>query len=194
MLSAEISLMRNPRAYAHLVELPERPGSAWRRPLLVASVLGCAISLMTSGRITLRLAAPATLYWSFLPLCEILALGVFWIGGRPGVPFRRAIDLLFAGQAPCSLWLLAFAAVWACFPAPTILAVSPRPWMWYVSAIGVLGWTAWIDFWFFRCVLARSPARALASLLLYRAICWPLALAVFLYSAGVTVVAKRLGL
>jgi hypothetical protein len=32
-----------------------------RRPLLFAFIFGCAVSLFTSGRLTLRLAGPATL-------------------------------------------------------------------------------------------------------------------------------------
>ena len=40
---------------------------ALRRPLALSLFLGYAISLMASGT-SLRLALPAALYWSFVPL------------------------------------------------------------------------------------------------------------------------------
>jgi len=55
---------------------PPPHSGAWlaiRRPLLVALVFGCAVSLITSGRLSLRLVAPATLYWSFVLLLESCA-------------------------------------------------------------------------------------------------------------------------
>ena len=67
--------------FAYSMEQPAHHPGAWlaiRRPLLVAAVFGCCISLMTSGRLSLRLAAPATLYWSFVPLLEIAGLAVVW--------------------------------------------------------------------------------------------------------------------
>jgi len=48
-------------------------GSFWlavRRPLALALFLGCAVSLMASGTLTLRLALPAALYWTFIPLAR----------------------------------------------------------------------------------------------------------------------------
>src|SRR4051812_48942776 len=53
---------------------------AVRRPLLVALVLGCATSLMTSGRLTLRLLVPAAVYWSFIPVLEVA--GLWAVGGK----------------------------------------------------------------------------------------------------------------
>ena len=77
----------------------------------MAAVFGCAVSLMTSGRLSLRLAAPATLYWSFLPLLEIAGLAAVWPWKRSPISFARAIDLFFVSNTPWSLWFTAFAGV-----------------------------------------------------------------------------------
>jgi hypothetical protein len=120
--------------------LPPAPhSSAWlaiRRPLLVAFVFGCAISLMTSGRLSLRLVAPATLYSSFVPLLEIAGLAVVWPWRQSPLSFARAIDLFFVSHTPWSLWLCAFAAVTpgAAWPSPRIPSAVcgppsiPKPW------------------------------------------------------------------
>jgi hypothetical protein len=45
----------------------------WRRPLLLAFVLGCGVSLLASGRFTLRLVVDGTISFAFVPLCELVA-------------------------------------------------------------------------------------------------------------------------
>jgi hypothetical protein len=179
-------------AYAHLAAAPVNGGrwQALRRPMLVAVVFGCAISLMTSGRLTLRLAGPATIYWSFVPLLEVASLAAV----SRNLISPRVIDLFFMGHAPWSLWLVGFAAIWALVPPIRVFAWMADKSIWYGSAIAVMAWSGYIDFWFYRRVLKRPPARALRDLLLQRLIAWPLALFCFLASAGWQVVATRLGL
>jgi hypothetical protein len=168
--------------------------NAWialRRPLLLAFVLGCAVSLMTSGRLTLRLAAPATIYWSFVPLCEIGSLALVSRGRK--ISFAETIDRFCAGHTAWLLWLIVFAAFWAFVPP-----VDAWRWagnrLWMPSAWLVLAWSAYVDFGFFRRVLGRSRARAWRDLLAQRLLCWAAALAIFLASSGLQVVDSALGL
>jgi hypothetical protein len=88
-----------------------------RRPLLVAFVLGCSVSLMTSGRVTLRLAGPATVHWSFVPLAGIAGLAV--VSGRR--LHAETIDEFFHGYLP---WMLLSWHLRRCglsFPRPSRL-------------------------------------------------------------------------
>ena len=44
-----------------------------RRPLLLAFRLGCGVSIVASGRFTLRLIVDGTVSFAFVPLCELIA-------------------------------------------------------------------------------------------------------------------------
>ncbi len=189
--------MLHPRvAWPRVAVLPAGGGRflAWRRPLLVAFVLGCIVSLMASGRVTLRLAVPATIYWTFVPLCEIASLAAVCARRRGKVPFSRAIDLFFMGHGVWFLWLIGFAAVWAFRPAPQAFEWFGRPWVRYGPVFAAIAWSGYIDFWFFRAVFARTAAGAARDLLAQRLICWTSALALFLAPAAWTVLAPGLGL
>lgn len=150
--------------------------TSWRRPLLVALVLGCTMSLITSASLTPRLAGSAAIYWSFVPLAEIAALAVCLRGKRTH-PFRRTVDLFFAGHGPWLLWLIGLCAIW-CFVPPTRAFAFTRVWLYGASAI-VIVWSAYIDFCFFRFIMGRNPARAGRDLLLQRLVSWTLILAIF---------------
>jgi hypothetical protein len=169
--------------------------NAWialRRPLLVAFVLGCAVSLMTSGRLTLRLALPATLYWTFVPVCQMVSLAV--VARRRKMPFAQLIDSYFQSHTAWLLWVMAFAAMWAFVPAPTVFSwMFPRT-LWFASAGLVLAWSAYVDFGFFRRVLGRPPGRAARDLAIQRLLCWAMGLAIFVAPGGWQVVASAIGL
>ena len=68
--SVDGRVMIEPRsAFAALVR--QRAGGIWlaaKRPLLLAFLIGCTISLVTSQGLNLRLAVGATICWSFVPL------------------------------------------------------------------------------------------------------------------------------
>jgi hypothetical protein len=167
--------------------------SAWiaiRRPLLVAFVLGCSISLMTTGRLTLRIAGPATLSWSYIPILEIIALAA--VCGRR--LRAETIDLFFEGHRAWLLWVIAFAALFAFVPAPEVIARTGFPWIWYISAILVVLWSGYVDFGFSRRVLERTRFAALRDVVVQRLIVWSAVFVIFVWPAGVQVVASSLGL
>ena len=179
--------------------MPQQPSHphAWlaiRRPLLTAFVFGCVASLITSGRLSLRLVAPATLYWTFVPLLEVAGLAAVWPWKRSPVSFARAIDLFFANNTPWSLWLCAFAAVWAFFPPALVFAWTRNSWPWYASALAVGVWCAWLDFRFFREMPSHTPARACRDLAVQRFIAWTGGIVWFMGSAAWQVFASRFGL
>jgi len=183
--------------FAYSMVQPPSHAGAWlaiRRPLLVAVVFGCAVSLMTSGRLSLRLATPATLYWSFVPLLEIAGLAAVWPWKRSPVSFARVIDLFFVSNFAWSLWFTAFAALWAFFPPARVFAWTASPWPCYASAMAVGLWCAWLDFRFFRTVPGRTPVLACRDLAVQRFIAWTAGVIWFMGSAAWQVVASRVGL
>ena len=191
-------MLRPARAWLRLAKLAEErspaPRLLWmRRPLVVALVFGCMVSLITSGRLTLRLSAPAAVYFSFVPLCEIAGLMAV-TSGRRMFSIARTIDLYFAGHAPWLLWLTGFAALWAFVSPVELFNWAHRSRAFDLTAAIAAAWSAYIDFWFFRNVLRKSHARAACSLVLQRLICWPAALFCFLASSGWQVASTRLGL
>jgi len=158
-------------AYRRLAAHP--PSGRWllfRRPLLVAFVLGCTVSLLTARGLSLGLVASGAVTWSFVPLLEMGALAVVWSFGNRRLSLPRAVDAGFTGHAAWSLWLLLFGAWWSRFPLP--IASEAAVWFWLTSAAAVLAWSAWVDYCFHRSVLDSSPAQSLRNLVVQRGLCW----------------------
>jgi hypothetical protein len=182
--SSDLQVMLRPAAsYQELARLPGVPGKwlAVRRPLLFAFVLGCTVSFAASGRLTLRLVVPATIYATLVAVIEVVALMVV----RPRTfsqamshSFCRSVELFFTGFGPWLLWLLGFAAIWT-FASP----VNAFRWAgphWDLYVVGALAlWSGYIDFCFFRYVFQTTPQRAVRCLLIHRAISWTLAVIIF---------------
>lgn len=170
---SEVSVLFRPAtAYQRLAKVEGE--AAWKRPLLFAFVLGCVVSLATSGRLTLRLVLPATLYASLIPLVEIAVLCLL-LRGRAQVSLRRAVDMFFMGHAAWCVWLIAVGGIFA-FTHPLRAFVwtgAPRGW---ITLALVVIWSAYTDYCFFRCI---TPQRAGRNLLVQRAFCWSVGLAIF---------------
>jgi hypothetical protein len=148
--------------------------SAWvflRRPLLVALVMSCSISLLTRGYLAPGLVASGIIAWSFVPLAEIAGLFAV-LRGRPS--FSRDVDLFFAGHAPWLLWVFAFCVFYASVASAQPESVAR---IWFGSLILIALWSAYIDFGFFRNV--AGVERPGWSLLAQRAVSWTLFFAVF---------------
>ena len=156
--------------------------TAWlglKKPLALAFFIGCTVSFLTVGTLTLRLVLPATIYWSFVPIIEIAALAAVCWNNREKLPFPNLIDSFFAGYRPWLLWLTGMSAVWF------FLSPSTRRLDWTVEVVWELGgiviavvWSLYIDFHFFRSVLKQSSSRAARQLALQRLISWGLILAI----------------
>lgn len=149
-----------------------------KRPLFVAFVLGCTVSLLTARALTLRLVVPTMVYWSVVPLIEIAALAAVCRRDRRDMPILNLMDAFFKGSNPWLLWLVGLCAI------GSFLSPAAKAGDWSVSIAWLLGggavalvWSLAIDFWFFRSVLQRSRPHAVRDLALHRCISWPLILA-----------------
>ena len=100
-----------------------------RRPLLLAFVLGCGVSILASGRFTLRLIVDGTLSFAFVPLCELIAYAIVYrlqrgtrqasgpasasakaTADKEAGHYARAVDRYFAGNTPWLWWMVALMA------------------------------------------------------------------------------------
>jgi hypothetical protein len=145
-----------------------------RRPLLLAFVLGCGVSMLASGRFTLRLIVDGTLSFAFVPLCELVAYAVVHKLQRGAGPFEQAADRYFAGNSPWLWWLVALMAAAAILPvrATDVLSIALITWVIPIALSVRFDWR------FFRRA-GRTRALAVADIVLQRAIAWTLATAYF---------------
>jgi len=148
---------------------------ALRRPLFAVFVLGCGISLIVSGRLTLRLIAGGAVAWSFVPMLEVASFAAVHRVARARSAFARDVDLFFAGRGPWTAWLLAVATI-AAFATPFQVddwTATPAGLNWIAASMAAIAiWSGYIDFCFFRVVFNRPPGAAIRALLLQRALCW----------------------
>ncbi len=152
---------------------------ALKRPLFLAFLLGCTFSILTARTLTVRLIVPTMMYWTFVPLVEIVSLAAACWNDRSNLPFPRLIDSFFRGYSPWLLWLVGMCAIWS------LLLPPAKSFDWTVSIVWLLGgvalaivWSLYIDFCFFRSVLRRSRTSAVRGLALQRFISWSLIMAI----------------
>jgi len=146
---------------------------------------------MASGRISARLIVDGAVSFAFIPVFEAVAFAlVLRTGARRRVPFARAADLFFTGNAPWLLWIVVVTALAGVVPPRNI-----GPWLFPIVSVSlaVAAWAAALDYRFFREV-SRRPARgALQDVLVYRAIAWGAIVPYFLGIAAWPEIAGRLG-
>jgi hypothetical protein len=139
--------------------------------------VGCLVSVLASGRFTIRLFTDGLISFAFLPITQLIALAVAWrVGARPSLPFGKVVDEFSRGFWPWLSWIAILSAVFGVV-TPHALAPFIRPAI-YLTLLPLL-WSLRLDFKFFRDVKARAPRAALFDLLMQRTIGWGLALTYF---------------
>jgi len=186
--SAEARVLVGPAAtFRALADAP--PGAApLSRPALLLLFLGCAVSFLASGTPNVRLIVDGAISFAFVPICETAGLAASIRFGHRRVPFARAIDVFFAGNAPWLAWCVVVAA------ATTLT----RPILWtppiiVASAVVPVVWSMLVDYHFFREVTGATASDAVRATLVQRAVAWTLATAYFFGIAIWPQVAGRLG-
>ena len=192
--SAEGRVLLGPAAAFRELAQEQRSG-AWvlvRRPLLLAFVCGCTVSLLASGRLGARLIVDGAVSFAFVPLFEMAALAIVYRLGPRRIPFARAVDLFFVANAPWLLWMIAF-GVLRCVQTPMQATSPPAALMWILEAslVPIAAWSAYIDVQFFREVLPRPAGSPVRDVFLQRAVGWPSTIVYFLgYAIWPEVVAR----
>jgi hypothetical protein len=167
---------------ATYVELFAREGNitwvrALRRPAFVVLLIGTAVTIAATGRVTLPSIAFTAAAWSFAAVLQI-AIGAAIIGsvGSRRVNMPRALDLWFAGHFPWSAWLLLAMGSIRLFPLP----LEPL----LVTMLVPMAWTAVITSAFFRTVLGTAAGAARLRSAAHQAITLALLLSFIAWSAG----------
>jgi len=154
----------------------EPAGGTWmflRRPLLLAIVFGCLVSLEASGRLSARLITDGIISFAFVPVFEAVSLMLVYGRAPRRLPLAQAVDLFFAANAPWLLLMLVMLAVRS-LQTPVQATAGPEWWQWtlLLSLVPVAAWSLFIDVQFFRNISA-GPGRGVAGdLALQRAISW----------------------
>jgi hypothetical protein len=173
------AMCRPDRAFRYIASQKTGRGLwlALRRPLFVAFILGCGISLMTTGVLTLRLLISVTAYWTFVPAIE--ALGLIAVLRKPSgnASWAATIDRFFVGHGTWTLFMTVLAASLAFLPPHTAWRLLTTVWL--VVLVVVLAWSAYVDFCFFRWVTGASWASAARRLLVHRLLTWTAIFIVF---------------
>jgi hypothetical protein len=177
-LSPELEIMRAPgRAYSRIAaERYNITGvAACYRPVVVAVTIGTATTISSTSHVSIGLVASVTACWAFLVAIQVIA---GWVAmpsaSRRELGPARALDRLFAGHAPWSLWLLA-AAGWS-LAIPT----SHRDTRWLMASMCVpLVWNAAIVFAFFRNALGLPHDAAVRRTIAHQALTVGSGLAIF---------------
>jgi hypothetical protein len=174
--SAEVRLLFSPAVTYGDMRLDESVRWWLWRPAMLLLVFGCTLSLTIGGRVMPRLVADAMLSFAFLPIVEIAAFAVAFRTGRSSLPFRRGVDLYFAGNGSWLLWIIAVGALSVSLPPRTFLRWADPL---LLSALLPTVWCAVIDFHLSRVVLQRSLVRAAGDVVLLRLIAWPALIACY---------------
>jgi hypothetical protein len=116
------------------------------------------------------------LYLACVPMVEALGLVALIGHRRRQVPLMRAIDVFFAGHAPWTLLLIAITGLLVSVPLAYSWMILTRTAMAGIALVA--GWSAYIDFCFFRAMFGASRRAALRDLVVLRAITWVIVFAV----------------
>ena len=181
MLADDVAVALAPAgAYARLVG--RVPSVTWwqalERPAIVLIVIGIASAIAATGRVTASLVASTILLWAWAPLVQ-LAAGTLLVLASPRrrVPVPAAIDLLFAGHLPWSLWI-AVVAAWFAADAPFGVVLAG------VGAVVALGQNARILTAFGREVLGEDSRGAAVRVLAHQVAIWIVGLSFIAASSG----------
>jgi hypothetical protein len=147
-----------------------------RRPLLLMVVLGFGISIISSGRFTLRLIVDGALSFAFAPVCELAAFAVVYSTGRRTLPFAKAVDRFFAGNTPWLWWLFGIMLATAVLPVRQHGHLLPAL---LVACLLPIAFSIAFDLRFMRDVMGRTRGRARVDIVVQRIIAWSAATAYF---------------
>jgi len=151
-----------------------------RRPLLLAFILGCAVSVLASGRFTLRLIVDGALSMAFVPACQVLGLAAVYRLRRTQVSFAEAVDRFFDGNTIWFAWMLVLMVSVVVVPVTEQSQHLSGPFL--ISSLLPITWSVAADRKFFAVVMGRTGWRAALDIAIERLVAW---VAATLYFLGV---------
>jgi hypothetical protein len=140
---------------------------ALERPALVAVIIGTAVTMSSALRSSIGLVSMGILCWSFVPIIQ-LVIGAIVIGRARGrsISVPRALELLFIGHLPWTLWTLVMLGLYTFTSIPLGLVGE-------VLSLLIPGiWTTKIVFEFCRSALGCTVSRARLLTAAHQAMTW----------------------
>jgi hypothetical protein len=174
-------LSRPAQTFSDLLDAESRRGRlhyvwiAARRPLLLLFVMGLALSLSSSDRLSVRTTIDGMISFLFLPLAAILAAGFLYLRSDRRVPLAHVVDAFFVSNAPWLLWILAF-VTWETLTNALTISLTGATGILLTLSVPIV-WAAYLDRQLLRIVLERQSVAI--ELIAARAIAWVLALGYF---------------
>lgn len=140
-------------------------------------MLGCGVSLVASGRFTLRLIIDGTISYAFVPASELLAFTIVYSLARRSGSVAADVDRYFASDTAWLWWMVGVMLAATIVPGHRIgfldapfLVTMPIPFV--LAAVR--------DYRLFRREWRTSASRAALYLILSRAVGWTAATLYFL--------------
>ena len=171
-MSPELKVLRSPSAAFQELAAASESG-AWtlvRRPLLIMFAMGLLLSLGSSTRISARTVVDGMISFLFVPIFEMVAVGIVYLRSDRRVPFTRAVDLFFISNAPWLLWILGF-CVWQAAMSPTGMSQTTALAI-VASLIVPAAWAAYLDLQYFRTVITHGDRTAAFDVITTRVVGW----------------------
>lgn len=146
---------------------------SWWQPWIRAlAIIGCAVSLFASGRLSAVLLLDGMV--SALPLVGATMAGVAvayrsFADAGSNTSMRRVLAASAVGMTPWLVWWWGVLVIGAVVP-PISANVAFRALE--VAALVPLVWCAWIDLSFFRVALGRLSHHAALALIVQRIVAW----------------------
>lgn len=132
------------------------------------------VSMVVSGKLTIRLIADAFVSFAFVPVAELAGFAWVWRASGRARPFRQAAAIFLVGNLPWLLWCL-WVMVAASFISPDGLDRWSGPYrnMFQFGSIGAAAaWSAWLDFHCFPEILSTSTGSTTGYVLVQRTVSW----------------------
>jgi hypothetical protein len=135
------------------------------------------VSVLGSGRFTLRLLVDGAVSFAFVPLCQAAGVAAVWVRRQSVLSYTATVDRHFENNIPWLMWLVAVAGLGVCVPVIEVgYWITPA----LVSLAAPVAWSAYLDFRLLRDDMRRTTSGAAFDVALQRAVAWPLAFMYFL--------------
>jgi hypothetical protein len=157
-----------------------------RQLLLFLFIIACTVSVVVTGRFTVREILDAAISFAFVPVVELVGFALAWRLSRQTRTFNDATRMFVRGNFPWMFWCLGvMVAGWLVSPAQeNHIPGAYRSTLLYGTAAAVFLWSLTIDLKYLRDVLNVSSGEAMRLVATQRLVSWGSG-AVYFYSFAI---------
>ena len=137
-------------------------------------VIACMVSVLVTGRFTIREILDGAISFAFVPIVEVVGFALAWrLSSRPRA-LSDATRIFLSGNFPWMFWCIGMmVAGWLVSPARVDHIPAPfRGTVLYGTAAAAFLWSVRIDLRYFRDVLSASSGEAMRLVVAQRTVAW----------------------